>query len=407
MADDETSSDIDRRVTAVAGDADLARVADALTAGRGQILSRWLEAAARQPFHRERPDGAVADHIPALFDAVVALLTRDGRGEPGPDEATAPLDDPAIIAAATNHAQMRFEQGLGPVAVVTEFRLLRHEISRSLGALLDEDVPSADIVGGLAVVGDALDGAATVGLTDLSDRIETLRESFLATTLHDIRQPITLVEGSLRLAERWLGGPAPDPDRLREAVDDALVASTELVSMIDTLSDATRVAMGALDPDLEPASLEAIVQASLEAMGAGARSRIELQTPDGPHLIGLWDPHLLHRLVANVVGNALKYSGPSGIVRVTIGREEPDTALLTVSDEGIGMSEDEVVAVFDRFVRADRARRNNIPGLGLGLYACRGIVTAHGGTIEVRSEGHDQGTTVVVRLPLLDGETEE
>ena len=73
--------------------------------------------------------------------------------------------------------------------------------------------------------------------------------------------------------------------------------------MIDTLSDATRVAMGALDPDLEPASLEAIVQASLEAMGAGARSRVELQTPDGPHLIGLWDPHLLHRLVANVVGN--------------------------------------------------------------------------------------------------------
>ena len=68
------------------------------------------------------------------------------------------------------------------------------------------------------MVGDALDGAATVGLTALSDRIETLRESFLATTLHDIRQPITLVEGSLRLAERWLGGPAPDPDRLREAV---------------------------------------------------------------------------------------------------------------------------------------------------------------------------------------------
>ena len=407
MADDKVTSDVDRRITAVAGDADLAKVAVALRAGRAAILSTWLEAAARQPFHRERPDGAVTDHIPALFDAVVALLAREGRGEPGVDDTTAPLDDPAIIEAATDHAQMRFEQGLGPVAVVTEFRLLRHEFARSLGAMLDEDVPSADIVGGLAVVGDALDGAAIVGLTALSDRIETLRESFLATTLHDIRQPITLVEGSLRLAERWLGGTTPDPERLREAVDDALVASTELVSMIDTLSDATRVAMGALDPDLEPASLEAIVQASLEAMGAGARSRIEVQTPDGPHLIGLWDPHLLHRLVANVVGNALKYSGPSGIVRVTFGREDTETALLVVSDEGLGMNEDELASVFDRFVRADRARRNNIPGLGLGLYACRGIVTAHGGTIAVRSDGHDQGTTVEVRLPLLEGDTED
>ena len=135
MTENEASSDIDRRVTAVAGGADLAKVADALRAGRGQILSKWLEAAARQPFHRERPDGAVADHIPELFDALVALLTRDGGGEPGPDDASAPLDDPAIISAATDHAQVRFEQGLGPVAVVTEFRLLRHEISRSLGAL--------------------------------------------------------------------------------------------------------------------------------------------------------------------------------------------------------------------------------------------------------------------------------
>lgn len=410
MAEDEASGDIDSRVTAVAGDADLGHVADALTAGRPQILARWLEAAARQPFHRERPDGAVADHIPTLFDAVVALLRRGDAGKPleGDEaDAPAPLDDPTIIATATAHAQMRFEQGLGPVAVVTEFRLLRHEIARSVGAMLDQDARPIDVVGGLAVVGDALDGAATVGLTTLSDRIETLREAFLATTLHDVRQPITLVEGSLHLADRWLAGPTTDQDRLREAVGDALTATTELVAMIDTLSDASRVAMGALDPDLEPASLEAIVRGSLEAMGAGARTRVELDIAEGPHLIGLWDTHLLHRLVANVVGNALKYSGPSGVVQVAVGPEGTDTARMVVTDEGLGMSDEELVTAFDRFVRADRARKNNIPGLGLGLYACRGIVTAHGGTIEVRSRGHDQGTTVEVRLPLMDGDAEE
>jgi signal transduction histidine kinase len=351
----------------------------------------------------------VADHIPTLFDAVVALLRRgDAAPADAGDEADAPapLDDPAIIEAATAHAQMRFEQGLGPIAVVTEFRLLRHEIARSVGAMLDQDARPIDVVGGLAVVGDALDGAATVGLTTLSDRIETLREAFLATTLHDVRQPITLVEGSLHLADRWLAGPTADMDRLREAVGDALTATGELVDMIDTLSDASRVAMGALDPDFEPASLEAIVRGSLEAMGAGARARVELKIAEGPHLIGLWDTHLLHRLVANVVGNALKYSGPSGVVTVAVGPVE-DVARMVISDEGLGMDEEELAMVFDRFVRADRARRNNIPGLGLGLYACRGIVTAHGGTIEVRSEGHDHGTTVEVRLPLMDSDAEE
>jgi signal transduction histidine kinase len=408
MAEDKVSGDVDRRVTAVAGDADPSTIADALTVGRAQILARWLEAAARQPFHRERPAGAVTDHIPTLFDGVVGLLARGETGQPDGDEGDvrAPLDDPAIISAATAHAQMRFEQGLGPVAVVTEFRLLRQEISRSLGAMLEHDARPSDVVGGLALVGDALDGAATVALTALSNRIETLREAFLATTLHDIRQPITLVEGSLHLAERWLAAPTSDPDRLREAVGDALSATTELVEMVDTLNDASRVAMGALDAEREPASLEAIVRGSLEAMGTDARARVEIDIAKGPHLIGLWDTHLLHRMVSNIVGNALKYSGPMGNVRVTVGPESPHVARLVVSDEGIGMTDEELATVFDRFVRADRARRNNIPGLGLGLYACRGIVTAHGGTIEVRSDGHDKGTTVEVRLPLMDGDAD-
>ena len=404
MAKESISGDVDQRVAAVAGDADLGHVAEALAKGRPQILSRWLEAATRQPFHRERPDATVTDHIPALFDAVVTLLAANLE----PDgNAPAPLDDPAIVAAAMAHAQMRFEQGLGPVAVVTEFRLLRQEISRSLGSMLDDDVAPIDVVGGMAIVGDALDGAATVGLKSLYDRIETLREAFLATTLHDIRQPITLVAGSLHLADRWLGGPAPNREHLREAVGDALAATIELVAMVDTLSDASRVAMGALDPDCEPATLESIVTGAITAMGSIARERVEMNIPEGRHLVGLWDTNLMHRLVANVVGNALKYSAPSRKVLVTVARSDLDVARLIVVDEGMGMTEAELATVFDRFVRADRARTNNIPGLGLGLYACRGIVTAHGGTIEIRSDGHDRGTSVEICLPLIAADDED
>jgi signal transduction histidine kinase len=402
--DREGESAAGRRIGKLAAEADLGFVAEALVEGRPQILERWLAAAQRQPFHREHPAGAVADHLPLLFDAIVALIRSS---QPGEERAPVPLDDPAVSAAANAHAQARFEQGLGPVAVVTEFRLLRQEVARALAALLDADAPPSDVVGGIEVVSDALDGAAAIGLSTLSDRIETLRESFLATTLHDVRQPITLVEGSLVLAERWLGADELDPERLRESVRDALLATGELVGMIDTLSDATRVAMGGLDVDPEPASLEAIVQTAVAAFGATARTRVTVDVATGPRLIGLWDAGLVQRVVTNLLNNALKYSPPATGVRVTVDEGDPGFARLAVSDQGIGMDSEDLAAVFDRFTRADRARRTGAPGLGLGLYACRGIVTAHGGTITVESAGPDTGTTVVVQLPLLDGDAVE
>jgi len=397
---DEVGHDVDRRVAGITEGFDPRTVVTALTAGRVTVLRRWLEITARQSFHADRPDHAVADHIPELFDATVALLGRSGIDTDGRSDA--PSDDPAITAAATAHAQVRFEQGLGPVAVVTEFRLLRLEISRALGALLHDDVPASDVVASLALVNDALDGAATVGLAALSGRIESLRESLLATTLHDVRQPITLVNGSLHLASRWLVAPEVDTDRLRVAVDDALSATTELMAMIDTMSDASRVAVGELDPDPEPASLEEIVRSSLAAFGESARERVTMHVPEGRHRIGLWDAPLLHRVVANLVGNALKYSEATVSVRVGDGAQ--GMASLTVVDKGLGMTEEELSAVFERFSRADRVRSQGIPGLGLGLYACRGIVAAHGGTIRLHSDGQGQGTTVIVELPLIADE---
>jgi two-component system phosphate regulon sensor histidine kinase PhoR len=174
------------------------------------------------------------------------------------------------------------------------------------------------------------------------------------------------------------------------------------MAMIDTMSDASRVAMGELDPDPEPASLEEIVRSSLAAFGESARERVTVQAPEGRHLIGLWDAQLLHRVVANLVGNALKYSGGPVLVRVEGGPGA--VARMTVLDQGLGMTEAELGAVFERFSRADRVRSEGIPGLGLGLYACRGIITAHGGTIQLHSDGQGKGTTVVVELPLIDDE---
>jgi signal transduction histidine kinase len=106
--------------------------------------------------------------------------------------------------------------------------------------------------------------------------------------------------------------------------------------------------------------------------------------------------------VANLVGNAIKYSPPASRIEVALGPGEGKVAWLEVRDQGIGMTPEELERVFERFTRADRARERGTPGLGLGLYACRGIVTAHGGTIRMESEGPDRGTTVIVTLPTID-----
>ena len=396
--DDRATSDVDTRVEVIAGTSDLGPVADILALDRDLILDRWLAIARVQPFHRERAERAVADAIPILLDAITDLLRSATIRDEG---VNAPLDDNAVSAAAVAHARTRFEQGLGPVGVVTEFRILRQEIGRALLARVDDRDATGDIVAGITVIGDALDGAATVGLTALSDRIEGLRESFLATTMHDVRQPITLVEGSLRLAERWLAAPDPDHTRLAEIIRDALLASAELTTMIDTLSDASRVAMGALEADPEPTSLEHLVREAVGAMGPEARARVTVSVATGEHLIGMWDPNLLHRVVANLVGNALKYSAADSPVEVRVLRGQDTMAILEVRDRGIGMSRADLTRVFDRFQRTERARRSGAPGLGLGLYACRGIVTAHRGTIVVESDGPDLGTTVTVSVPVL------
>lgn len=397
---DQAAADIDERIEGVVDHADMTPVADALARRRGAILAAWLKAALEQPFHAEHPEGAVADDIPVLLQNIIAVLRQSGyRNDVHP-----PMDDPAVIDAAQKHAQVRFEQGLGPVAIVTEFRLLRHEIGRALIASV-ADASATDVLAAQAVIDDALDGAATVGLDALSNRVETLRDEFLATTVHDLRQPITLVTGSLDLAARWLSATEFDHARVTDAVSTAVIAVGEINIMLDTLGDASRLAMGALEADREPAKLDAIVGDALALLDPESRGRITFKS-SAEQLVGLWDAHLLRRVVSNLVSNALKYSPPAGPVEVAVTRASEGLAQLEVRDTGMGLSTEEAVAVFDRFARAERARAAGIPGLGLGLYACRGIIAAHGGTIVLQSDGPGTGTTVVVTLPIVEDDGE-
>jgi signal transduction histidine kinase len=388
---------VERRIVAIADDADLTAVGEALRQRRSSILEAWLRAARSQPFHVEHPDRAVTDDIPLLFDAVVELIARTA---PTNVDVEPPLDDDRVARAARAHAQARFEQRLGPVAIATEFRLLRQEISRALVAQIDEAASPADVIGALAFVNDALDGANTLALSTLTDRLETVREEFLASTLHDVRQPITLVEASVALGLRWVRRDPLDRDRLADALEGALYATQELSLLIDTLSDASRVAMGAVDLDLEPVRAASVIRDAIEFLEPRSRDRVHVE-PVAIDAIGEWDRRAVRRILTNVLTNALKYSPDDRPVHLSVAVSAGVIAIEVV-DQGIGLMPEEMALLFRRYGRTDDARARGLPGIGLGLYASQGLARAHGGQIVLESDGRDRGTRARIELPLAD-----
>src|ERR687885_625155 len=152
---------VGRRLAAYVKGAELGPVAAILRASRDAILRRWLEAARLQSFHTAHPDLAVADHIPPLFDALVAFLQRNAPREVDP---SSPLDDQAVRDLARAHAHDRFAQGLAAAEVLTEFRLLRQEIGRALRERTDG---AGDVLAAELLVHDALDGATILALAAL------------------------------------------------------------------------------------------------------------------------------------------------------------------------------------------------------------------------------------------------
>jgi len=388
-------SDAKTRVAAYTQDSNLAWVVTALVKHREAILARWLDAVALQPFHHAHRAHAVTDHIPALFDALVALLARSA---PSARNAAAPLEDPAILAAAQGHALMRVEQGLAPVDVLTEFRLLRQEVWHALRVAIPDTAPSSDVVGAELLVNDALDGASALALTALTDRVDRLREEFLATIVHDLRQPLTKIRGYAQLADRNLDRSPPDLARVKGGLSRIVDATDELQALLVTLVDASRTALGALVLHPARTDVAALLDETIAQLPEDVAQRVAVRLGPAVDATGWWDRERLGQVLSNLLTNAAKYAPTTTPITVTV---EGDGATVTVCvrDEGIGIAADDLPQLFDRYFRARSAMEQGIEGLGLGLYLCRGIIVAHGGAIAAKSAGPAQGTTIQFTLP--------
>jgi len=385
----------DRQVEKYAQGADFAWVAAALTERRDQIVERWLDATVTQSFHKGRRERAVADHIPVLLDALIGLLNSTA---PMWIAARAPLEDVGILAAAQSHARVRAGQGLTPADVVVEFRLLRQEIWRALRASLPDEAPTGGVVAAEMLINDALDSAITQGLASLTDYVQQLREEFLASTVHDVRQPLTAISGEAQLLARLLSKTTRDPERLRTGVERINAAAKRMMAMLEALTDMSKIALGSLDLQLCEANLEEIVADALQHCTTEDAARTLVKVRQGADLTGEWDPTRLSQVVGNVLGNAFKYSAAGTPVEIYLDADEL-TATLVLRDRGIGIPAEDLKLIFSRYHRSSNALDGGIEGSGLGLYICKGIVDAHDGRIQAESTGPGEGTTITVTLP--------
>ncbi|MEV5040329.1 sensor histidine kinase [Microbacterium sp. LMI1x-1-1.1] len=231
-----------------------------------------------------------------------------------------------------------------------------------------------------------------VELEDLTAVADVQRERPHVTRVvaHELRNPLTAILGH---ADLLLEG-APLTPAQRDHVDVIESASERMLTLIQGL---LAQSTDAEDP---PArfDLTRLVTASIEAFEpAASASALAIDAVVAGPIEVDGDEFRLRQVIDNIISNAIKYSD-RGTLRVVAAVDEDGWGAVTVADEGIGMSPDDVERVFTPYFRAQAAQEGGVPGTGLGMGIAREIVESHGGSITVESAlGH--GTTVTVRLP--------
>ncbi|WP_243336715.1 ATP-binding response regulator [Anaeromyxobacter soli] len=227
------------------------------------------------------------------------------------------------------------------------------------------------------------------------------RDQFLAMLGHELRNPLAAIMMALQVTELRA------PTNSREL---GIVArqSRQLARIVDDLLDVARVTSGKIALHRVIVDLSSLVTKALEALQPEAvKSGITLAwTVPPPGLLVMGDPVRLEQVLANLVGNALKYTPRRGHVWVDLQHAGAE-AVLRVRDDGSGIAPDQLRRVFETFAQVDTTLDRSRGGLGLGLTVARSLVAMHGGAIEAFSEGIGKGSEFVVRLPTAVGSSEQ
>ena len=238
-------------------------------------------------------------------------------------------------------------------------------------------------------------GRLTIVLNELLSRLEVsfnTQRRFVSDAAHELATPLSGIRGAIGILKTW---GAAKPEVRRETIDMIDTDSRRLVDLVDKL-----LTLGTLDetPPLqaETFNLQACVRELVDALVTSERKDfVELEL--SAEILVYADLRLFENLMMILIDNALKHSGPEEKVRISAVAKEGGVNI-SVTDNGVGISAEDLPHIFDRFYRGDKARGRQTGGSGLGLSIAKSIVEAHGGRILARSEP-GKGATVEFWLP--------
>ena len=247
-------------------------------------------------------------------------------------------------------------------------------------------------ISGGVPVGETADLASALNsMLDQQNAVEDRLRQFLADASHELRTPTSVISG---LAQLWRQGELRDGQALEDGMRRIGQESARMKALVEELLLLARLDEG-MPLRSETVDMRDLVQDVLEAAESTHPSR--RITTDLDNFISVQgEPAALHRVIGNLVTNALIHTPQGSPIMVRLSRHDGE-AVFEVSDQGPGMSPEEAAHAFDRFWRGDSSRTR--AGSGLGLPIAEAIVVAHGGTIEFDT-GPDRGTTVRVVVPV-------
>jgi PAS domain S-box-containing protein len=223
------------------------------------------------------------------------------------------------------------------------------------------------------------------------------KDEFLATLAHELRNPLAPIRNAVQILKAK-GPPDPELQWGREVIDRQVQVMARL---LEDLLDVSRISRNRLELRKERVELVTVVEAALETsrpvIEAGSHELTVTFPPEAIHLEG--DPVRLAQVFANLLNNAAKYTAEGGRIRLRAERQGSDV-IVSVKDNGIGITTEMLPRIFDIFAQSPRALVRSPGGLGIGLSLVKGLVELHGGSIEARSEGADRGSEFVIRLPV-------
>lgn len=230
--------------------------------------------------------------------------------------------------------------------------------------------------------------------------LDRIKSRFVSNVSHELRTPITTIKLYATLLQK-----AP-PEKWQEYLSALTQEVDRQARLIEDILEISRIDTGRLELKFRPGSLNQLTQiaiASLQALAEQHGLTLEC-CPADPVPPVLADPDRIVQVLINLITNAIRYTPEGGRVLVATGQERADGrdwAVVTVKDTGIGIPEDELPHIFERFFRGERPCTMQIPGTGLGLAIAKEIVELHGGRIAVESRV-DEGSTFTVWLPLAE-----